>query len=148
MNSGTWVKCTISNGHISQVLFLSQRGIYGNDQTVRMLKKNFLVSFRKVQCVDRMSKCAVDICSGKAEGIELVTDIRPEAITGGTVASDAEKNKFRPAARTCENAFVQESGNLKGTVLLSGVNIKSHITSDCVNVKEKYGYADIALLYP
>ena len=148
MNSGTWVKCTISNGHISQVLFLSQRGIYGNDQTVRMLKKNFLVSFRKVQCVDRMSKCAVDICSGKAEGIELVTDIRPEAITGGPVAADAEKNKFRPAARACENAFVQESGNLKGTVLLSGVNIKSHITSDCVNVKEKYGYADIALLYP
>lgn len=148
MNSGTWVKCTISNGHISQVLFLPQRGIYGNDQTVRMLKKNFLVSFRKVQCVDRMSKCAVDICSGKAEGIKLVTDIRPETITGGPVAADAEKNKFRPAAWTCENAFVQESGNLKGTVLLSGVNIKSHITSDCVNVKEKYGYADIALLYP
>ena len=148
MNGGTWVKCTISNGHIAQVFFLPQRGIYGNDQAVRMSKKNFLVSFRKVQCVDRMSKCAVDICSGKAEGIELVTDIRPEAVTGGPVAADAEKNKFCPGAGICENAFMQESGNLTGTVWLSGVNIKSHITSDCVDMKEKYGSADIALLYP
>ena len=30
LNTSTWVKCTISNGHIAQVLFLSKRSIYGD----------------------------------------------------------------------------------------------------------------------
>ena len=36
MNGSTWVQCTISDGHISQVLFLSQRSVYSDDQILWM----------------------------------------------------------------------------------------------------------------
>lgn len=36
LNTSTWVKCTISNGHIAQVLFLSKRSIYGNHKSMGM----------------------------------------------------------------------------------------------------------------
>ena len=36
LNCSTWVKCTICDGHIPQVLFLSKRGIHCNNQTFGM----------------------------------------------------------------------------------------------------------------
>ena len=36
LNTSTWVKCTISNGHIAQVLFLSKRSIYGDHKSMGM----------------------------------------------------------------------------------------------------------------
>ena len=36
LNTSTWVKCTISNGHIAQVFFLSKRSVYGDYKGVWM----------------------------------------------------------------------------------------------------------------
>lgn len=47
MNGSTWVQCTISDGHISQVFFLSQRSINSNDQAVRMPGKNLFACVTK-----------------------------------------------------------------------------------------------------
>ena len=52
MDSGTWVKCTICDGHVSQVLFLAQRGINGNDKALGMMGMDKVGCLFQVQSMD------------------------------------------------------------------------------------------------
>ena len=48
MNCSTWVKCTICNGHIAQVLFFAKRSIYGDNQSIWMVRLDVLVYICKI----------------------------------------------------------------------------------------------------
>ena len=60
MNCGTWVKCTICDGHITQVLFLSQRSVYSNDQSLWMTFSDEGIHGSEVQGVNGLKKRSVD----------------------------------------------------------------------------------------
>ena len=61
MNSGTWVQCTICDGHVPEVLFLSKRGINSDHQTVRMQKFDPAGNFLQIQGMYGGFQCAVNI---------------------------------------------------------------------------------------
>ena len=63
MDSGTWVKCTICDGYVSQVLFLAQRGINGNDKALGMMGMDKVGCLFQVQSMHRMTQSSVDINS-------------------------------------------------------------------------------------
>ena len=77
MDSGTWVKCTICNGHIPQVLFFAQRGINGNDKSLGMMGMDKVRCLFQIQSMHRMIQSSVDINSVYFLLAQLMTDIRP-----------------------------------------------------------------------
>ena len=105
MNGSTWVQCTISDGHISQVFFLSQRSINSNDQAVRMPGKNLFACVTKVECMYRLYKCSVNIYSWKTKGTEPMTNIRTKTVSCDTIGSNTEKDKICPMMGIGKNAF-------------------------------------------
>ena len=105
MDSGTWVKCTICDGHVSQVLFLAQRGINGNDKALGMMGMDKVGCLFQVQSMHRMTQSSVDINSVYFLLAQLMTDIRAQTVAGYTVTADTEKDQFRPWTRMMENAF-------------------------------------------
>ena len=76
MDSGTWVKCTICDGYVSQVLFLAQRGINGNDKALGMMGMDKVGCLFQVQSMHRMTQSSVDINSVYFLLAQLMTDIR------------------------------------------------------------------------
>ena len=60
LNTSTWVQCTISNGHIAQVLFLSKGSINSNDQGMRVELSDKPGAFFEIQGMYRVGERSVD----------------------------------------------------------------------------------------
>ena len=75
LNTGTWVECTISNGDIAQVLFLSKRSINGDHKGMRMKLSDQFRKFFQVQGMYRIGESSVHKNTGTFVRMEQMSDI-------------------------------------------------------------------------